>query len=49
MESKDDTVLFELKKLLILINNMGYEDIRTAIKNYANDIKYKITCDNYID
>jgi hypothetical protein len=25
---------------------MGYEDIRVAIKNYANDIKYKITCDN---
>ena len=48
-KDKDDTVLFELKKLLILINNMGYEDIRTAIKNYANDIKYKITCDNYID
>jgi hypothetical protein len=26
---------------------MGYEDIRTAIKNYESDIKYKITCDNY--
>ena len=48
-KDKNDTVLFELKKLLILIHKMGYEDIRTAIKNYANDIKYKITCDNYID
>ena len=48
-KDKSDTVLFELKKLLILIHKMGYEDIRTAIKNYANDIKYKITCDNYID
>ena len=48
-KDKSDTVLFELKKLLILVHKMGYEDIRTAIKNYANDIKYKITCDNYID
>ena len=43
---KGDTVLFELKKLLILFHKMGYEDIRIAIKNYENDIKYKITCDN---
>ena len=43
----NDTVLFELKKLLILVHKMGYEDIRTAIKNYENDIKYKITCENY--
>ena len=46
---KNDTILFELKKLLILFHKMGYEDIRVAIKNYANDIKYKITCDNYIN
>ena len=46
-KDKNDTVLFELKKLLILIHKMGYEDIRTAIKNYSNDIKYKITCDNF--
>ena len=45
-KDKNDTVLFELKKLLILFHKMGYEDIRVAIKNYANDIKYKITCDN---
>ena len=44
---KNDTILFELKKLLILFHKMGYEDIRVAIKNYANDIKYKISCDNY--
>ena len=44
--NKNDTVLFELKKLLILFHKMGYEDLRVAIKNYANDIKYKITLDN---
>ena len=46
-KDQSDTVLFELKKLLILVHKMGYEDIRTAIKNYESDIKYKITCDNY--
>ena len=46
-KDKNDTVLFELKKLLILVHKMGYEDIRTAIKNYSSDIKYKITCDNF--
>ena len=44
--NKNDTVLFELKKLLILFHKLGYEDLRIAIKNYANDIKYKITLDN---
>ena len=44
--NKNDTVLFELKKLLVLFHKMGYEDLRIAIKNYSNDIKYKITLDN---
>ena len=44
--NKNDTVLFELKKLLILFHKLGYEDLRIAIKNYSNDIKYKITLDN---
>ena len=44
--NKNDTVLFELKKLLVLFDKMGYEDLRIALKNYANDIKYKITLDN---
>jgi TFIIF-interacting CTD phosphatase-like protein len=43
--SKNDTVLFELKKLLVLFHKMGYEDLRVAIKNSQNDIKYKITLD----
>ena len=41
--SKNDTVLFELKKLLIMFHKMGYEDLRVAIKNYAKDIKNNIT------
>ena len=45
---KNDTVLFELKKLLILFHKMGYEDLRIAIKNYESDIKYKISGDNTI-
>ena len=44
--NKNDTVLFELKKLLILFHKLGYEDLRIALKSYANDIKYKITLDN---
>ena len=44
--NKNDTVLFELKKLLILFHKMGYEELKVAIKNNENDIKYKITLDN---
>ena len=44
--NKNDTVLFELKKLLVLFHKLGYEDLRIALKNYFNDIKYKITLDN---
>ena len=39
----EDRVLFELKKLLILFFRQGYEDIRTAIKNYRKEIYDKIT------
>ena len=41
--SKDDRVLYELKKLLILFFRLGYEDIRSAIKYYKNEIYNKIT------
>ena len=41
--SKNDTVLFELKKLLILFHKNGYEDLRLAIKDYSQDIKYNVT------
>ena len=29
---KNDTALFELKKLIILFNKIGYEDLRIVIK-----------------
>ena len=41
--SKNDTVLFELKKLLIMFHKMEYEDLRLAIKKYSKDIKTNIT------
>ena len=42
-EDEDDRVLYELKKLLILFFILGYEDLRTAIKNYKDEIYNKIT------
>ena len=44
--SKNDTVLFELKKLLIMFHKLEYEDLRTAIKNYSKEIKINITREN---
>ena len=41
--TKDDTTLFELKKLLILFEKNGGDDIRRAIKTYEKDIKEKIS------
>ena len=42
-EQSNDRVLYELKKIMILFYKMGYDDIRSAIKQYKNDIKEKIT------
>ena len=39
----NDNILFELKKLLLLIYNKNYDDVRDAIKEYSNDIRYKIS------
>ena len=44
--SKNDTVLFELKKLLVMFHKLGYEDLPVAIKNNAKDIKNNITREN---
>jgi TFIIF-interacting CTD phosphatase-like protein len=44
--SKNDTVLFELKKLLIMFHKLDYEDLRVAIKDYKKDIKNNITREN---
>ena len=41
--TKDDTTLFELKRLLILFQRTGVDDIRKAIKTYEKDIKEKIS------
>ena len=41
--TKDDTTLFELKRLLILFQRTGVDDIRKAIKSYEKDIKDKIS------
>ena len=41
----NDTILFELKKILILIYKNNYDDIRIALKDFSNDIKNKISSD----
>ena len=41
--NEKDNVLYELKKLLYLIYKQGYEDIRIALKDYANEIRKKIS------
>ena len=41
--NKNDNVLFELKKILILIYKNNYDDIRVALKDFSNDIKSKIS------
>ena len=40
--TKGDRVLYELKKILILFYRLGYEDIRSAIKAYKDEIYEKI-------
>ena len=41
--SNNDNVLFELKKILILIYKKNYEDVRIAIKEFSNDIMNKVS------
>ena len=43
---ENDTVLFELKKLLVMIYQQKYEDLTLALKNYADIIKKKISMEN---
>ena len=42
-EQNNDRVLYELRKMLILFYRLGYDDIRTAIKKFKNEIYEKIT------
>ena len=39
----NDTVLYELKRILILFCKIGYKDLRSAIRIYEEEIKEKIT------
>ena len=41
-DSKNDNVLFELKKILILIFKKNYDDVRIGLKEFSNDIKSKV-------
>ena len=43
---ENDTVLFELKKLLVMIYKQRYEDLTIALKNYADVIKKNISMEN---
>ena len=45
-EDRYDRVLFELKKILILLFRLNFEDIRVAIKKYKKEIYNKITMGN---
>ena len=40
---REDRVLYELKKMLILFHRLGYQDLRNALKSYKNEIYHKIT------
>ena len=40
---ENDTVLFELKKLITIFYKQKYEDLTLALNDYAKDIKKKIT------
>ena len=41
--NSNDNILFELKKILILIYKKNYDDIRIALKDFSNEIKNKIS------
>ena len=41
-----DSVLFELKKILILIHRLKYDDLRLALKSYTLDIKKKVSLED---
>ena len=45
---RNDSVLMELKKMLILFFRQGYDDIRNAIKNFKKEIYNKITLGNVV-
>ena len=47
--NKNDNVLFELKKILILIHKKSFDDVRVGIKEFSKDIKNKVSEQKNID
>ena len=43
---KNDKILYELGKILIMIVRQGFDDLTKALEYYANEIKVKITSEN---
>ena len=39
----NDNILYELKNLIILFYQQGYEDLTLALHDYSNEIKTKIS------
>ena len=40
---QNDNILFELKKILLMIFKQGYEDLTSALEHFSNEIKTKIS------
>ena len=40
---KEDNILFELKKILIVLYKKNYDDIRIALKDFSKDLKNKVS------
>ena len=40
---QNDNILYELKKILLMIFKQGYEDLTSALENFSNEIKAKIS------
>ena len=40
---QNDNILYELKKILLKIFKQGYEDLTSALENFSNEIKAKIS------
>ena len=43
---KNDKILYELSKILVMIAMKGYDDLTKALQQYANEIKIKITLES---
>ena len=43
---KNDKILYELSKILVMIAMKGYDDLTKALQQYSNEIKIKITLES---